>query len=172
MRTLALLLISLAAAVAAPFAHAELSAFGFTLGKTTYAEVQSRGQAAGTNRYSGGPMLTLSPGEVTLEGLQSFLLIFDPEQRLAAMVLTIGKHRFDSVHELLRGRYAVREARVPFVGNRYVRYGATGSTIELDAPHLSFEMTLLYQRDDFVKAFRAEQQRERDDKQRREANQF
>lgn len=161
-----------AALLVATTARADVTAFGFTLGATAYSEVQKRGETTGINLYSQGPMLTLRPGEVELDGLQEFTLIFDDQHKLAAMVLTLGKHRFDAVHGHLRGRYAVRESQIPFVGDRYVRYGAPGATIELNAPHLSFEMTLIYQRDDFRKAFRDHQAKQREEKRRREASQF
>lgn len=161
--------------------RAEVSVLGWTIGQQSLASVQAdwpSAQQTGINRYSNGPMLEGSGQGFGVTGLQEVLAIFDAENRLAAVLLTfenrnkMRNNRFDALHRLLSGKYAVRETRMPFVDDKYARYGAPGITIELNAPHMSFEATALYQTDTFRAAFRKAQ---RDDAQRerqREANQL
>lgn len=173
----ALLAIGLFAGQAA--AQEGVGAFGLALGKASVADIkaaaQVRGASAqfqGTNKFSDGPMYGVPAAAFGMDGLQEVTFIFDPQERLAATLLKMGKHRFDAVFANLRGKYAVREQQIPFVGNRYVRLGAPGATIEIIAPHLSFEMDVIYQRDDFVAAHKRITQQEAQQKARREREQL
>ena len=164
--------IGIAATLASADAAAQVKAFGFTLGETTTQEALKLGARNGTNAYSDGPMVTIPAQRFDVTGLESMLLIFDTNDRLAAISLGMSKHQFDSVHGHLSGSYAVREQQIPFVGNRLVRYGAPGATILLDAPHMSFSMTVLYARDDFHAEFKRRQQRDQQNQKQRERSHF
>lgn len=150
---IAIVFIVLIAAAQSFSARAEVSAFGYTLGETRVADVADNAQRAGINRYSHGPMFKPATGHFGVDGLEDVTLIFDDENLLSAIMLKMRKSQFATVHGHMRSKYAVREQRIPHVGNRYVRYGAPGATMEINAPHMSFSMSVLYQRDDFVAAY-------------------
>lgn len=133
------------------FAAASAQLLGYTLGEATHdqvrASLQERGAnptSRGTSTHSGGPMLDASGRALGLEGLQSALLLFDVEQRLSGGLLTMNKSRYDAVVQALKGKYTmIREDR-PFVGNRRAEFRAGDVLVTVDAPHMSFEMTVLY----------------------------
>lgn len=159
-------------ALTATAGRAEVSAFGYTLGATTYTDVKGQGTTSGINRYSNGPMLEVPASRFNLQGLESVLLIFGEQRKLAAIVLDMRKSRFDAVRRHMVEKYAVRESRIPHVGNRYVRLGAPGATMEIIAPHMSFSMSVLYQRDDFYFAYKKQKEQDRQNKQQREGELF
>ncbi|EJA4333365.1 hypothetical protein MU943_004568, partial [Escherichia coli] len=47
---------------------------------------------------------------------------------------------------------------IPFVGNKFVRYKNGDDTIELDAPHMSFDMTLYYAEKNFMDQYKEKKQ--------------
>lgn len=153
-------------------ADAQVTAFGFTLGETTTQEALKQGTGKGTNAYSDGPMVAIPVHQFDVTGLEEMLLIFDKNDRLSAISIGMANNKFASVHGHLSETYSVREQNIPFVGNRLVRYGAPDTTIILDAPHMSFSMTLLYARDHFYAEFKRRQRLEQQQKQGQERSHF
>ncbi|WFE68502.1 hypothetical protein P8S54_09865 [Thiomicrospira sp. R3] len=155
----------------AGFVFANPSPFGLTLEKTTVAEMQAKysAQPTGTNRYSNGPMFELTPGQLGVDGMKSALVIFDQNNTLVGVLTTFPKHRFDSLHGLLRGLYNVESSQIPFVGDKRVVLREGSTRITLDAPHLSFDLEMNYIADRLQQRFEAEQRREQEEKRKREA---
>jgi hypothetical protein len=60
---------------------------------------------------------------------------------------------FDSVFKAVSAKYKVINQQLPYVGNHYAKFKSQDSIIELDAPHLSFEMKVRYIRGDLMKKF-------------------
>lgn len=150
-----------------------VSAFGFALGEHSAQEALKRGGVQlGTNRYSGGKMFQLPADSLGVEGVQAATLIYNVDGSLAAIIVTMQKSRFGGVYEYLAEKYALREQRRPFVGNQYARFGAPGATIELNAPHMSFSMSLMYQQDSFVAAYKRISASEAAQKRANEASRF
>jgi hypothetical protein len=56
---------------------------------------------------------------------------------------------------MLRKKYKVVSQQIPFVGDAHARLTQGTSVILLDAPHLSFEMTLNYLSTGLLTAFEA-----------------
>ena len=57
---------------------------------------------------------------------------------------------------------------IPFVGNKYARYKNDNDFIELDAPHLSFSMSLLYIEKSFEDAYLKMNAEEKNNKKTKE----
>ena len=152
-------------------ASANPSPFGLTLEKTTVKEMQAKYKATrkGVNLYSNGPMFDLNPQDLGVDGLKSALVIFDQNEKLVAVLTTLPKHRFDNLHEILRGMYSVESSQIPFVGNKRVVMRNGNTRITLDAPHLSFDMEMNYITDSFQRTFEAALRREEEEKRKREA---
>ncbi len=136
---------------AKPATAASAQVLGYTVGDSTYSEVRASLQARGasprdkgTSGHSGGPMLEASGRPLGIEGLRGAFLIFDAENRLAGGLLTLHKSRYEAVVEALKEKYTLVHEVRPFVGNRYAEFRAEGALISVDAPHLSFEMTVMY----------------------------
>lgn len=159
-------------------AHAGTKALGFEIGVSTVEQVrstiarQTQVMDAGENSYSAGPMLKTDGSGYDIRGLNSVLYIFDPQKKLAGIVMNMDKNRFDAIFQMLAGKYKVAAQQRPFVGNQYARFKTQDAVIEVDAPHLSFEMDVNYLRDDLMQQFRLKTAAEAAAKKRQESAQF
>lgn len=168
--------ITLSAMTAA--AHAGTPVLGFEVGTSTLDQIKSNlsKQTAvndnGINKWSGGPMLQTNGESYEIEGLQKVLYIFDEQKKLTGVIMTMGKNRFDSVHQFLSKKYKVQTQQRPFVGDQFARFKTTDGVVELDAPHMSFEMDVRYLRSDLVQKFNAQSQAEATAKRKNEASKF
>lgn len=148
LRTLVLALLFV---LAAPVLASSAQMLGYTVGQSTFQEVKGslreRGatpREKGASAHAGGPMLEASGRSLGIEGLQTAFMIFDPQDRLAGGLLTLNKSRYDAVVTAMKEKYTlVREVR-PHVGNRRAEFRADGALITVEAPHMSFEMTVFY----------------------------
>ena len=64
--------------------------------------------------------------------------------------------------EMLRKKYTLVSKQIPFVGDSSARFSQGASVILLDAPHLSFEMTLSYLSETLLAAFKTRSARDRE----------
>lgn len=132
----------------APVAAAT-SPLGFTLGKTTQSDVERSlprdkikeiaPTRAGRNRFE------IDPAAFDFDGLEKVLLVFDADQNLNAVALSIEKRRFYDVLDDLRSKYAAEDRTDDEIiqhGNALFRSG--DDLIILDMPSLSFSLTLTY----------------------------
>ncbi len=159
-------------------AMAQVQVLGVEVGTSTVEQVKAqagkvtRVTDAGMNKWSAGPMLRSNGNGYGIDGLSEVLYIFDKTGVLAAVVMTLGKDRFDEILGFVSGKYKTVSKQVPFVGDKYVRLKAKGVTIELDAPHLSFQMEARYLRDDFLQRFNASSDAETQEKKSSERGKF
>ncbi len=101
-------------------------------------------ESVGTNEYSEGPMLRSSGEGLGVDGLSQLLLIFDKDNVLVGVVMTLPKAPKDVLQKLSE-KYQVVDNRIDaFMNNGYARLGKGESLIEIDAPHLSFTMEVRY----------------------------
>lgn len=107
-----------------------------------------------------------------MTGLSEVTYIFDRGQRLAAVVMDMDKDRFDEVFDMLASKYKVNVKRRPFVGDRFAEFKPKGSTIQLIAPHLSFQMQAMYLRNDFYQAVNLKNAQEAQQKRATEMSKF
>ncbi|WP_022855671.1 hypothetical protein [Thermodesulfobacterium thermophilum] len=140
------------------FASGDPSPLGLTIGKATIADLKAKYsvKSKGINAYSRGEMYEVDTTNIDIEGLSSATAIFDERGILTAVIMEFPKTKFgefyyywDKIFKSLRSKYKLVKSQVPFVGNRYAEFVSGNSKIILDAPHLSFEMTLIYARKDF-----------------------
>ena len=85
---------------------------------------------------------------------------------------TFRVDRYDEVLKAPRSKYALEDEQRPFVGNRSARFKAGVVEIVVDAPHLSFDMAVLYATPAFRQQMKAQQRREQDAERRRDAASF
>lgn len=157
-----LLSVTLLSLLFAGVAAADPAPFGLELNKATEKEVLAKysGSHAGINRYSGGAMYQLEPGQFGFDGLRKLTVIFDRDGRLVAVLTGFHKRAFERLNGLLKPKYTLVSETIPFVGNKSVRYRDGGSEIHLDAPHMSFEMSMNYLTSELLEKFRADAQAE------------
>jgi antitoxin component YwqK of YwqJK toxin-antitoxin module len=145
---------------------------GYTLGTVRWADVifdtLARTHAfptdAGVNKYSDGPMLSLSAGSLHATGIEKLTLIFDTDDQLTALSANAEKQRGSSAYanvmkeldkEYSR-KYAVVSSTMPFVGDCRGEYRNAGCTIILNAPHLEFNMEVSLRSEAFTKQLAAQ----------------
>ena len=159
-------------------AQAGTQVLGFEIGVTTVEQLKqelskkAKVQATGTNKFSQGEMFKTDGAGYDIEGLTEVLYIFDDQKKLAGVVMDMSKHRFDAIFQFLNGKYKVVAQQRPFVGNQYARFKPADAFIELDAPHLGFNMEVRYIRNDLMQKFTAQSEAEAAAKKKSEAAKF
>jgi len=155
-------------------AFADPTVFGMELGKTTEQELKSMYNVknAGANKFSTGNMYNVPVGDINFEGLQEVTAIFSADGKLLAVLTTLPKSKFDYLNQTLGRKYKRVSQKIPFVGNKSATYRDGGTEITLDAPHMSFEMSMNYIRDDLMKKFNQQSEAEKRKKQANEASQI
>ncbi len=140
-------------------AHAGTKVINVELGVSTLEQVRKTASSTGkvqnngTNTWTDGPSLVVHNGDFGIQGLQSVEYIFDASNKLAAVVMTVGKDRFDAIFDVLAGKYKLTKKVRPFVGDQYARFSTPDGLIEVDAPHLGFTMDVSYMTSAFYKAW-------------------
>jgi hypothetical protein len=159
-------------------AQAGTQALGFEIGVSTVEQIsdslskQANVEDTGINKYSQGPMLKTDGNSYEIDGLNSVVYIFDRQNKLAGILMDMNKNRFDAVFKALSGKYKVSTQKRPFVGDQFARFKTKDTIIEIDAPHLSFEMQVRYIRNDLMQKFNTQSAREAEEKKKREAEKF
>lgn len=127
---------------------------------------------SGTNEFAGGPMLKTDGAAYEIEGLTEVVYIFDDQKKLAGVIMDMSKGRFDSVFEFLNKKYKVTSQQRPFVGDQFARFKPADSFIEMDAPHMGFNMEVRYIRNDLMQKFKTKSNENSAAKKKSEAANF
>lgn len=166
--------IALAVSLFSSFTFADPTVFKMELGKTTEEQLKSlyKIQHTGINKYSNGNMYSVPASSINFEGLQEITAIFDKKGVLLAVLTTLPKSKFNYLNQTLGGKYKRVSQNIPFVGNKSAIYRDGDTEITLKAPHMSFQMSMNYMRDDLIRAFNQQSEAERQQKQQSEASQL
>lgn len=166
---------ALAALLSLPMAVlADPAPFGLEIGKDTIKEVKTKYRIThtGINKYSMGDMFSVDTSQINFDGLQEVTLIFSKEGVLLAVLTSLPKHKFEDLMDSLGSKYKLVSKQIPFVGNKSAKFMHENTEITLDAPHLSFDMSMNYVNNDLLKAFNEQSSQEQEQKQKREASQL
>ncbi len=149
-------------------AFADPAPFGLEVGKATISDAKKLYKISedGTNKYSNGPMYSVPTSQIDFDGLNELTLIFDNSNVLVGVLAILPKHQFKSMHQSLSGKYKVVSQEIPFVGNSSAKYVNGNTEITLNAPHLSFDMSMNYLHKELVKAFEAQSKAEAEAKKK------
>ncbi|MEW6022513.1 MAG: hypothetical protein AB1807_10270 [Pseudomonadota bacterium] len=148
--------------LAAPaFAHAAAATnaapLGLEIGKATAADVARlvpKPERAGTNRYSGGAQWQTDGNEAGLEGLKRVDYLFDRSNVLVAVEMTFSKNP-KGMMKLFSGKYKLVSNKVDdFMNYGSARYEKGDTYIDINAPHMSFDMTVTYATKALMKSFK------------------
>lgn len=159
-------------------AFAGTQVLGFEIGSSSVEQVRAelmkktKVKDAGANKYSGGAMLETDGSSYEITGLNDVLYIFDSQRKLMAVIMNMNKAQFDQIYEYISAKYKLVSEQRPFVGNQYARFNSPDSVIEIDAPHLSFEMEVRYIRKDLMEKYNAGSRAEEAAKKKAEATKF
>jgi hypothetical protein len=159
-------------------AFAGTQVLGFEIGISTVDQVrstlakQTKIKGEDVNKWTGGPQFITDGSPFEIRGLKNVQYIFDEQKKLTAIIMTMGKDSFDSVYKAVSAKYKVVSQERPFVGNQYAKLKSQDSIIEIDAPHMGFEMEVRYIRDDLIKKFNEQSSAEEQAKKKKEASKF
>lgn len=157
---------------------ANAAPFGQELGLSTYAQVKQQvgGKTslsdAGTNKFSGGKMLQGDGDGLGIEGLSGVTFIFDRTDKLVGVLMNLPKESFKPTLKALSAKYKLVSSEVPFVGNASAKLKLGDSVVELNAPHMSFTMEVLYLTNSLKQAFQQQSSNERAAKDKKQADMF
>jgi hypothetical protein len=148
--------------------------FGLEIGKATIADAEKAYniEKTGTNKYSNGPMYNVPVSQLNYDGLKELTLIFNQKGILTGALATLPKDQFKATHQSLSKKYKVISQQVPFVGNSSAKYIDGSTEIELNAPHLSFDMSMNYLHKELKNAFEAQSKAESAAKKRAQESQL
>ncbi len=152
------------------------SPLGLEVGVVTLTQVQkqigsqTRLQSTGINKYSGGKMFEADASGLNVDGVKSVVFIFDQADVLAGLLVTMPKDP-KSLVKTFNGKYKLVNNKV----DNFMNYGtaqfAKGDTvIDIDAPHLSFDMEVRYLSKRLRDAFMQQSNAETAAKQKRKAD--
>lgn len=153
---------------------ADPTIFGMELGKLTETELKTKfnGVHTGVNKFSNGNMYSVPVSNIKFDGLKEVTTIFSDDGKLVAVLTTFPKSKFDYLNNALSSKYTLVSQNIPFVGNKEAKYRDGATEITLDAPHMSFDMTMNYINDDLMRAFKRQSQEESRKKQQSESSQL
>lgn len=126
----------------------------------------------GSNAYSDGNMFSTSGEPYDIQGLKKVSYVFDQQRRLTAVFLNLGNDRFNSVFAALAGKYKLISKQVPHVGDRSAHFSSSDCAIEIDSPHMSFNLTVSYSSFEFRKAYDVRSKAAAEAKKKSEASKF
>lgn len=120
---------------------------GLELGKATVADVKARIPNAadvGQNKYSKGKQMSASGNGLDVEGLKQVVLVFDKSEVLVAVEMNMNKDA-KGTGTILASKYKLVQNDIDsFMNYGYARFEKGDSFIDLNAQHLSFDMTVTY----------------------------
>lgn len=164
--------IALALALLSSSAFADPTIFGMALGEMTEKDLKAtyKVKHTGKNKYSNGNMYSVPVSNINFEGLKKVTTIFSTDGKLVAVLTTLPKSKFNYLNEALGGKYKLVNQKIPFVGNKKSIYRDGDTEVTLEAPHMSFNMSMNYISDDLMQAFNRQSQAEARKKQQSEAS--
>ena len=130
---------------------------GFKLGVTSLAVIKQKDgemQLDGYSKWTGGKQFTSKGTVHNIEGAKNITYIFNKQDLLDAVIIVMHKDYFNKVNSYLKSKYKLQSETIPFVGDKYTKYKQGNSIVELNAPHLSFEMEVSYSTVTFDTAFK------------------
>lgn len=174
-----LLLITLGCVSSSVFA-ANAAPFGEEVGVSKCANVRKdlaskvNFEENGTNKYTGGVMYIGNAENLGFDDAKSVLLICDKSDILAGLQLTLDKGsmegNFNKYNKMLKAKYKQVKIINPFVGDKYAKYTQGNSSVELDSPHMSFDMTITYATNQLLQSYKTTSNSENNAKQKQQQN--
>lgn len=149
------------------YAIADVSVIGITINKDTKENVVSKYEVISEN----GNVLTLNEKNIPIDNVSSAVVALE-NNKVKAVLLVIQKSKFDYFYNLLKGKYKLTKKEIPYVGNKYASFIKDDVIILLDAPHLSFEMDLLYIDREYDKALKKRQKEKKENEKKQDSEQL
>lgn len=128
---------------------------GIELNKATLNDVKSKYTVISsipnaTNGYYNNKLQTQN---IDIKTLTHANVISNKDEVVEGLVLTLSNSQFDEVYNSLASKYQLIEKNIPFVGDKFAEFQDGDCVIQLNAPHMSFTMTLGYATKQFVEQY-------------------
>jgi len=150
--------------------------FGVEVGVATLADVQktigtkTRMSESGINKFTGGKMFAADGAGLDVEGVNGITFIFDQANVLAGVIVKMPKDP-RSLAKTFSAKYKLVSNRIDnFMNYGYAKFQKGATIIEIDAPHLSFDMEVRYITTNLMAAFLQQSGAEQAAKQKRKAD--
>ena len=136
---------------------ADPAPFGLEIGVAASAEAHERAdiRLRGRNRY-GHEHYAIEPSTPGVPGLKEATAIFDRNGTLVAVLTVYARDRFESLYDGLREKYDLVAEEMPSEGTRSARFVDGNTTIDLEAMHLGFTLSLHYWDTDVLRQVEAD----------------
>lgn len=153
-------------------AFANPTVFGLTISETTVEQLKSKYTVShqGINKYSQGDMFQIPQNQIQFEGISDVTAIFSRSGKLVAVLTDLPKNKFDYLNGTLAKKYQLVNQKIPFVGNKSATYKSGETEITLNAPHMSFQLSMNYIHSDLLKAFNVQSEKEQKEKEQQESS--
>ena len=147
------------------------SPLGYKIGEATFSEIKKNLggkiplEEKGVNPYSGGPIFVSNECDpLEIEGLKRLTVIFDQNDKLSAVILTMEnengqnkaelRERFYSVYDVLKEKYAVLNETLPVSGHLRVNLKSPENAfIQISAKKGQDVFNLRYLSNNFVESY-------------------
>lgn len=145
--------------LAATTVFAEPAPFGLEIGKATIADAEKmyRIEKTVVSKYN-FISYTVAVNQVNFDGLKELLLELNEKGVLKVVYAKLPQSQFKSLHDSLAKKYKVIAHENPVVGNSFAQYSSGTTVILLSAPHLNFDMTMVYIPKDILAVVDAERE--------------
>jgi len=130
--------------------YAEVAApLGIEPGKSTLKDIKAKHKIISNNCNDEAKSYCkyiISPkNKLPLINVTELFFECNSQEIVSAVVITAEKSNFNGLFESLSKKYKLKEKNTPFVGNKSAVFQADNNVLViLDAPHMSFEMDLIY----------------------------
>jgi hypothetical protein len=139
-------------------ANDRVGPFGFGVGITTFDEAKQffddkMCDATSTSDITNGPFVECPASRINeIENLQEMqIFIFNEDKILVSVQLTMNNDNYNNIISLLSKKYKLRYQKNPYVGDKFSTFISNDNLIDVEAPPLSFEMTIIYKTKTFEK---------------------
>lgn len=127
---------------------------GLELGKATLKEIEKNYKIIESQSLLGGKAISIQLNSIDFEKIQQVIFYVDKDGVLQGTLIQMNKSEFDETFDSLQKKYTLVSKEIPFVGNKKAFLKMDDVIIYLEAPHLSFEMNLIYRTNSFHEALR------------------
>ncbi len=125
---------------------ADPAPFGLELGKATLKDIEANHKIIERNdAVFDGKTIKVDANLLGIKGLEVASFYVDKDGVVQATILTMDKDKFNDMLDVFSEKYKLVSKEIPFVGNKSVSFEDGGSIIIMNAPHLSFNMEIVYQ---------------------------
>ncbi|MEI8295084.1 MAG: hypothetical protein WCG04_00995 [Alphaproteobacteria bacterium] len=126
--------------------------FGLELNKATMKDLESKYDILKKSKKKDNvTFAAISPRLLALKDLKEASFVFDGRDVLQAVILKMGKYKFNEMYDILSEKYQLTRKDIPFIGDKVAYFSQDDSKIILEAPHMSFDLEVTYVTNAFLK---------------------